>query len=223
MASMALKKKLLWKSRLYIIADKQALGKRKLTALKKIKKLPIILQYRDKVSDKDSILKGAKDFLLAFGRDNFLFIVNDYPDIAKIINADGVHLGQSDASVSAARKILGKNKIIGVSCHSLKQALAAQSQGADYVGIGPIFPTLTKPGVKAVGPGLIRKCVGKLRIPFFAIGGINRDNLGLILGSLGKRIALTRAICDSKDIARSIRYFACRLKKINDSDRSSKK
>ena len=116
-----------------------------------------------------------------------------------------MHFGQGDLSLKLARQFLGPNKIIGISCHSLKQAIDAQNCGADYIGIGPIFPTSTKPGMKSVGLGLIKAVSKKIKIPFFAIGGIKRNNLDSVLSAGAKRVAICSAICKAKNINRELK------------------
>lgn len=194
------KKKLLEESRLYAIIDKKICGEKSALGLAaKIKnKGADIIQYRDKGSDKKGILKVAfalKKILY----NKSLFIINDYLDIAKMSDCDGIHLGQQDSSIYIARRILGKDKIIGVSCHSLTQAVRAQSEGADYISIGPIFATPTKPEYPPIGLGLIKDIRKKIKIPFFAIGGINQDNINEIASYGIKRIAVCRALCQRND------------------------
>jgi thiamine-phosphate pyrophosphorylase len=104
-----------------------------------------------------------------------------------------------------ARKLLGKNKIIGCSTHSLEQALQAQAEGADYIGVGPIFSTPTKPDYKAVGLDLIRQINGKVKIPFVAIGGIDTTNISAVLSAGAKIIAVVRASVGQKDIVGATR------------------
>ena len=166
-----------------------------------------IFQYRDKVSNKETVLKNARTLKKSFDG-NCLFIVNDFLDVAKIIDCDGVHFGQGDLSLKLARQFLGPNKIIGISCHSLKQAIDAQNCGADYISIGPIFPTPTKPEYKSVGLGLIKAVGKKIKIPFFAIGGINRNNLNSVLSSGAKRVAICSAVCQAKDITATVKNIS---------------
>ena len=131
---MKLRKKLLEESRLYIIVDKEACGRRSLidTALKLKGPYCVIAQLRDKRSDKRSILRDALRLRNLFLNTKTIFIINDYLDIAKIADADGIHLGQGDSSIETARKILGDDKIIGISCHSLKEALEASKNVAHF-------------------------------------------------------------------------------------------
>lgn len=196
------KKKLLKKSRLYLIIDKKTCGQKSLLeAADKIKSLGAdIIQLRDKISDKAAILKAAYSLRRLLAKSKTLFIINDYLDIARITDADGIHLGQEDCSIKIARKILGKDKIIGLSCHSLKQAIEAQKQGADYIGIGPIFKTPTKPATSPIGLKIIREIGRRLKIPFFAIGGIDKNNIKKVVAFGAKRVAVTRAADQARDI-----------------------
>lgn len=204
------RKKLLKRSRLYLILDKKTIGRKSPAAVAgKIKDTGInIIQLRDKSGDKAAILKEALLLQRVLLKTPILFIVNDYLDIAKIADSDGVHLGQCDSSIEIARRILGKDKIIGISCHNLKQALNAQKRGADYIGIGPIFKTPTKPQYKATGLKLIKKVKNKIKIPFFAIGDISKYNLSKVLSSGAKRVAICRAILKAKNPLLTGSYFS---------------
>jgi len=204
------KKRWLAKSRLYILIDKKASrAKSILKIAKKIKgSLPLIIQLRDKDSKKESLLKEACALRNLLSKPKTIFIINDYIDIAKIVNSDGIHLGQDDLPVAIARSLLGKDKIIGVSCHNLNQAIQAQKEGADYISIGPVFPTSIKPEYKNTGLNLIKLATRKMRIPFFAIGGIDVNNLTQVLSMGAKRVAVCRAICQVKNIPLAIKTFS---------------
>lgn len=205
------KKDLLRKQRLYLIVDKKIYCNRDMPAMaaRIIGQGAGIIQLRDKQSNKDSIVKEALLLRKALSNTNTLFIVNDYLDVAKILNCDGLHLGQEDSSLGIARKILGPDKIIGVSCHNLKQALKAQKEGADYIGFGPVFPTTTKPGIKkTTGLNLIKELKKKIKIPFFAIGGINKSNINEVLSSGTDKVAICSAILKARNIPLEIRYFS---------------
>jgi thiamine-phosphate pyrophosphorylase len=193
---------------LYVVIDKKVCGCRKLFAIvNKIKNRGIgLIQLRDKISNKEIALRDAFRLrrLLWGARPASLrplFIVNDHLDIAKIVDSDGIHLGQDDLPIGIARKLLGKDKIVGISCHNLKQALLAQERGADYISIGPVFSTPTKPEYNPIGLEIIKKAREKIKIPFFVIGGINKDNLKQVKSCGGKRIALSRAVCRARNIA----------------------
>lgn len=207
------KKKLLKKSRLYAVVDKKISGKRALSIVQKIKDLGIdIIQFRDKLSDKETILRDAGCLRKLLINTKNIFIINDYLDIAKLIDCDGVHLGEDDLPIEIARGLLGPDKIIGISCHNLKQALNAQSEGADYISIGPVFATSLKPEYKPLGLDLIKEISKKIKIPLFAIGGINENNINKVLSSGVKRVAICRAICKAKDIPLTVNRISHQLK-----------
>jgi thiamine-phosphate pyrophosphorylase len=133
-------------------------------------------------------------------RHGALFIVNNRPDIAELADADGVHLGQDDMPVFEARKVLGDGKIVGVSTHAPDQAKEAVADGADYLGVGPVFATPTKAGRPGVTVEYVRQ-VAALHpsIPFFAIGGIDLSNLPRVLDAGADRVAVVRAITGAPD------------------------
>ncbi len=136
-----------------------------------------IIQYRDKKSTRAEKLKIAESICKITRRSETLFIVNDDIDIALISGADGVHLGQDDISISQARKIVPRNFIIGKSTHSLEQALKAESDGADYIGIGPVFKTPTKKDYIPIGVKTVKQVIDNVKIPFVCIGGLNLNNI----------------------------------------------
>jgi thiamine-phosphate pyrophosphorylase len=134
-----------------------------------------------------------------------LLIINDHLDIALACGADGVHLGQDDLPLSAARK-LAPDLLIGISTHNLEEALAAQEQGADYVNIGPIFATQTKEiSMEPLGPEAIEKIVPKLKMTFTVMGGINTSNIDRVLRAGARRIAVVSAVTQAKDIGQAVR------------------
>jgi thiamine-phosphate pyrophosphorylase len=165
------------------------------------------IQLRDKESGKKQILETALILKKQLGRRKSIFIVNDHVDIAVLAGADGVHLGQDDLPLPAARKILGKDKIIGVSCLSLKQALLAQEQGADYLGVGAVFATATKPESEPLGLQLLRSVTERINIPVFAIGGIKENNACDLLSFGASGVAVSSAICCARDPALATRSF----------------
>jgi len=209
------KKQILKKAQLYVLVDKKLLGERKVKDVVKqlIRAGVQMIQYRDKYSDEGEFLKEAEKIKKILKNQKVLFIINDRVDIAWHIDADGIHVGQSDLPVAVARKFLGKNKIIGTSAENIKQARTAQKQGADYVGLGPIFYTTTKERIpQPVGLDLIKQAKKELRIPFFCIGGINLDNLSSVINAGAKGIAVASAIVCSPDIAKTSKQFLKRLK-----------
>jgi len=208
------KKELLKRSRLYLILDKKTAGEASVSdiAARAAGAGSTIIQLRDKSGKKETLLKDAYSIKKALCGTQALFIINDYVDVAKIVDADGVHLGQSDTPIRTARRILGKDKIVGISCHNLRQALDARRQGADYIGIGPVYPTPTKPDHRPVGLRLLRAVSRKVGIPFFAIGNINPGNLKEVKAAGAERIAVCRAALKSKDIKASIKGLGSLLK-----------
>ncbi len=141
-----------------------------------------IVQLRDKNLTTAGLYETAKKIAKLCRNNGVIFLVNDRVDIALVSDADGVHLGKSDIPVKKARKLLGKNKIVGGTAHSLIEALMCQSEGADYIGYGHIFPTKTKfKPEKPKGLKNLENIVSRIRIPVFAIGGIAPENLDSVL------------------------------------------
>jgi len=207
---MSWRKKLLKESRLYVILDRKITRGRPLkkTAKELISSQAKIIQLRDKESDKTTVLKEALLLRGFFSDNRLLFIINDYPDIAKIAGADGVHLGQGDLSVAAARRLLGKEKIIGVSCHNLAQAQKAKREGADYIGMGPVFSTETKRiKRKKIPLSLINTVNKKIKLPVFAIGGITPENFSVLKRAGINRVASASAIFRGKNISAAVKNF----------------
>lgn len=135
-------------------------------------------------------------------------ILNDFPELVPAIGAQGAHVGQDDLPVAEARWRAGRSlagelppPIIGKSTHSLAQAIAAEQEGADYIGFGPLYPTGTKPGRPAIGLEDIRRVHESVRIPIFCIGGINRETLQLVLAAGARRVVIVSALLQAPDIA----------------------
>ncbi|MFZ5799850.1 MAG: thiamine phosphate synthase [Candidatus Omnitrophota bacterium] len=164
-----------------------------------------LIQIRNKCGLPKDILKLAGRLKSLCRHKGVKLIINDRLDLALIADVDGLHIGQEDIPLKAARKLLGKNKIIGVSCHSLSQALKAQGEGADYVSSGPVFATPTKPQYHPVGLGLVALAKKKLKIPFFAIGDINLGNLKQVLAAGAENICVCREVCLSRHPARMVK------------------
>ena len=137
-------------------------------------------------------------------------IVNDDIVAARETGAAGVHLGQEDFA-GLTRDHLKDLRIVGISTHSLAQAQQAERDGADYIGVGPVFATGTKPGVKPVGVELVKQVTGTIAIPFFAIGGITLQNLDAVLAAGSKRIAVVSAILNAKDVTGAAKSFKGKL------------
>ena len=140
-----------------------------------------------------------------------LFIMNDRPDLAVLSGADGVHIGQDELSVKDARRILGPAGLIGVSTHSIEQARAAVLDGANYIGVGPTFPSSTKQFVAFAGPELLCAVHAEIRLPAFAIGGITAENLPQVLATGFARVAVSGAITASHNPAAAARQLLAAL------------
>jgi len=170
-----------------------------------------IVQLREKEYSRRALYEMAIHFRRRTASEGVLFIINDHLDIALAVEADGVHLGQDDLPVAVARK-LAPELLIGASSHSLEQALQAQQEGADYVNIGPIFPTGTKKGLKSfLGPDAIETIGSRLDVPFTVMGGINEANLDEVLRRGARRVAMISAITRAKDIAATVRLLRERI------------
>jgi thiamine-phosphate pyrophosphorylase len=129
-----------------------------------------------------------------------LFILNDHPGLVEEIGADGVHVGQDDLSVDTAREQAGAEVLIGKSTHSLQQAIAAEREGPDYIGVGPLFATPTKPDYVPVGLELIGQVAAKVRVPQFCIGGVNEKTLASVLVTGARRVVIVSDLLKSDDI-----------------------
>ena len=165
-----------------------------------------IVQLRAKNrSDRELLELGAEIRKIA-DRHQKLFFVNDRLDVAIATSADGVHLGQDDLPIAVARRICNQARVatwIGKSTHSFEQAITAEKEGADYIGVGPVFETPTKPGRKPVWLNLVRQVSAKVGIPFVAIGGIDASNLSSVINAGATRVAAVRAIFGAPDVFRA--------------------
>lgn len=158
-----------------------------------------LVQYRHK--NQEDLIKLKEAYKLRQLCNNYgaLFIVNDRIDIALAVNADGVHLGQTDCPIGVARQMLGGSKIIGKSTTNPQEMAKAISDGADYIGVGPVYETPTKPGKKAAGLEYVRYAQNNATIPWFAIGGIDQNNLRDVIKAGAQRVAVVRAIMEAEN------------------------
>lgn len=170
-----------------------------------------IVQLREKEMPERDFYLLAERFREITAGAGMLLIINDRVDVALAVGADGVHLGQDDFPVPAARRI-APDLLIGASSHNLEEALRAQEQGADYVNIGPIFPTGTKTGIEHfLGPEAIGAIAPSLKIPFTVMGGIKESNIDLVLRAGARRIAVVTAITQAPDIAQAVKNLKKRI------------
>lgn len=170
-----------------------------------------IIQLRLKDAPEEEILRAARRFATACAEHDALFILNDRPDLVSLAGADGVHVGQDDSPVARARGLVGPDRLLGLSTHSPDQVEAANAAGVDYIGVGPVHATPTKPGRRAVGLELVRFATREARVPFFAIGGIAADNVGAVVEAGAERIAVVRALTDAPDVEGAARELRAAL------------
>ena len=176
-----------------------------------------VLQLRAKGCDRKGVQRLLEDVapgIVPMCREYGVpFIVNDFPEVAVAVGADGVHIGQDDGSLAQVRSVVGDRMIVGRSTHSPGQARAALDEGFDYIGFGPLFPTPTKkgrPGIGLENVAGVQQQVGS-RIPVFCIGGIKPDNLELVLASGARRVVIVSALLQADDISASTRAVVSRL------------
>jgi thiamine-phosphate pyrophosphorylase len=162
-----------------------------------------IVQLRIKQAPDDAIVRAAERFARRCAAHGALFILNDRPDLAAEVGADGVHIGQDDGTVSSARARVGADRLVGLSTHTPAQVDAAA--GVDYIGVGPVHATPTKPGRPAVGLALVRHAAAHAGVPFFAIGGIGAASAAEVTAAGGMRIAVVRALTEAEDPMRAAR------------------
>ncbi|MFH0931698.1 MAG: thiamine phosphate synthase [Candidatus Zixiibacteriota bacterium] len=208
------KEKILKKVQLYAIADPSLCLRKDLF---KLINLAIeggaqMIQFRDKESSDKEFLEKAREIHKITLRKKIPLIINDRVDIAKLINAEGVHLGEDDLPVKEARRILGSEKIIGASACDLKTAKLKEKEGADYLGLGSIFNTSSKDIERPLGVEILKEVNKILQIPVFPIGGINLGNLEQIISTGTKRIAVISAIFMAEDVKKATQELLKRLK-----------
>ena len=165
-----------------------------------------MIQLRGKGKSVDELAGYTAQLRELTGNSGTPLIVNDYAEIASHVPVEGVHVGQDDDSVEVARRKAGHAVLIGKSTHSLEQAVAAQREGADYIGFGPIFATPTKPDYAPIGLADIRRVHAEVSLPIFCIGGINLDNLQSVIDAGAKRVVMVSALLKAHSI---VDYARC--------------
>lgn len=187
---------------LYAVTDRTWLGKQTLTA--QVEDVLIggatFIQLREKNLDYDMFLEEAKEIKAMCDRYNVPFVINDNVEVAIACDADGVHVGQSDMEAGNVRTRLGDNKIIGVSVQTVEQAILAEQNGADYLGVGAVFSTSTKLDADAVSEETLKAICKAVSIPVVAIGGINENNIMELSGTGIDGVALVSALFAKSDI-----------------------
>ena len=194
-----------------ITAEKFSCGRSNIHVVEEMIKGGIkVVQYREKRHLKDycDILTECQTIRDITRKHGVTFIINDFVDIALLVDADGVHVGQEDLPVEAVRHLLGPDKIIGLSTHSPEQMINAQEVGADYIGVGPIYATQTKEDVCApTGFEYLEYVVENAAIPFVAIGGIKQHNIEEVVQRGAQSICLVTEIVGSDNIAQTVQYL----------------
>ena len=171
------------------------------------------VQLREKELDESDFLKEAKQISTLCKEYKVPFIVNDNVNIAIACKADGIHIGQEDMELTNVRKLVGEDMIIGVSVHTVEEAIKAQEDGADYIGIGAVFATSTKTDVDVLSFETLRSICEAVDIPTVAIGGIKKDNICKLKGSGIDGVAVVSAIFAAKDIATATKELLLEVKK----------
>ena len=190
--------------RLYIILDKSLIGRKSEVevASRVIEGGATVIQLRDKFSDDRRLIKVGTKLRKITRKNKVGLVINDRIDIALAVDADGVHLGQEDLPLKFARRLIGK-RIIGISIHSLAQAKRAEKEGADYISVGAIFRTSSKPERMPVGTAIISRIKKEVNLPLVAIGGIKPDNIKKVIARNPEGIAIASAVLKSKKIENS--------------------
>ncbi|HEV7282252.1 MAG TPA: thiamine phosphate synthase [Pirellulaceae bacterium] len=157
-----------------------------------------VIQLRDKAASDRDLLRAGEIVRKATLAAEALFIVNDRADLALALDADGVHVGQEELPVAIVRGLVGPSRLVGLSTHDLEQALAGEREGADYLGVGPTFPSRTKPFAAYPGIPLLIAAAGEVSLPWFAIGGIGAGNLAEVLAAGASRVAVSSALLEAQ-------------------------
>tara|TARA_Y100000294_G_C8546809_1_gene333537 strand:+ start:1076 stop:1702 length:627 start_codon:yes stop_codon:yes gene_type:complete len=203
-----------FENRLYVITESSISKNRSNEEVVKeaIKGGVEIVQLREKNWSVVKIREEAKKLLKICRENNVLFILNDYVDVALEIGADGVHLGQADMPIEKAREICGDKLIIGLSTHSVEQAIDADQEDVDYITIGPIYKTRAKD--YTVGIEIIKPVLDNIDKPLVAIGGINKNNIDEVLQQGAKSIAVISAVVSADDIKKAASELVSSIKKV---------
>lgn len=172
------------------------------------------IQLREKNLDYEDFLKEAKEVKKLCNKYKVPFVINDNVEIAKEIGADGVHVGQDDMESGKVREILGQDKIIGVSAHNVKEALLAQKNGANYLGVGAVFNTTSKNDVTTLSYEVLKEICNAVSIPVIAIGGINEENVGKLAGSGICGVAVISAIFAKEHIKESTKILKQKVQRM---------
>jgi thiamine-phosphate pyrophosphorylase len=164
-----------------------------------------VIQLRGKDRSVDELTALGSTLHEVTGAADVPLIINDHPEIARAVGAEGVHVGQDDISIADARAVAGPGYLVGKSTHSEEQALAAAAEGADYIGFGPLFATPTKPTYSPIGLSDIERVHRALSVPIFCIGGIKRSNLPAVVAAGAQRVVIVSELLQASSIAEYVR------------------
>jgi thiamine-phosphate pyrophosphorylase len=186
------------RARLYLVCEARPGGRDPEELLRPALQAGVdVVQLREKDGDEREIVRAGRIFRRLCDAYDALFIVNDRPELAIACGADGVHIGQDDPDPAEVRRLVGQDFLIGLSTHSPTQVDAAHA--VDYISVGPVHATPTKPDYEEVGTELVRYAAEHARVPFFAIGGIDAANVREVVVAGAERVAVVRAIRDAAD------------------------
>ncbi len=201
-------------SGLYVIIDTQALKGRSHVEVagQAIRGGAKVVQLRDKIQSKKELFPIAEQLKKLCAEHDVLFITNDHFDLALAVDADGLHLGQDDLPVKVARKLLPMDKILGRSTRTVDQAVAAESEGADYIAVGSMYPTQSKEAAQIVGPERLRQIRQAVALPLVAIGGINQDNAAEVMAAGADSLAVISAVLQAQSPEEATRQLVDKIK-----------
>lgn len=187
---------------LYVILDKQYLKNQSLKNLidQLLKGKVDFIQYRNKTGSEEEKFQEASMIAKLLKNTSSKFIINDDPALAKRVEADGVHLGQEDGSLAKARQVLGEAKIIGVSTHTVLEALQAKKEGANYIAVGDLFGTQTKAKTQSTSLSIFKEICEKVDLPIVGIGGITLQNKETVFAAGADAIAVSKGVLCAEDI-----------------------
>lgn len=198
---------------LYLVTDRHCLrGRDFYEAVEEALRAGVtLLQLREKELGMEELLAEGKKVKALCRKYQVPFLVDDNVEAAKILGADGVHLGQEDEAIQKARAVLGQEAIIGISAHNLEEALEAQAQGADYLGVGALYPTGSKKDASVLPPGRFREIIQAVQIPVVGIGGIQEAQLDQVMDQGAAGCAMISAILGAEDITAAVVRMKARL------------
>lgn len=198
---------------LYVILDRQSVeGRDELEIARQIiEGGATVIQLRDKRSTKGELLPVAQKINDLCHQADVLFIIDDHLDLAMVVEADGLHIGQGDLPLPVVRRALPIDRIVGCSVTTVSQATEAQSEGADYIAVGSVFPTTTKKDITVVGVATLKEVRQSVSTPVVAIGGISQDNIGEVLSAGADAVAVISAVLGEEDVAGAVHRLVTRM------------